>query len=69
MKAIPCQPLKQPDKALSGLRRIGLLPADSKSEEAPVVALIEKITHLDPDKTLAIARTLAQASLFNQVVR
>lgn len=69
MNAITVQPLKQLDKALSGLRRIGLLPADSKSEEAPVVALIEKITHLDPDKTLAIARTLAQASLFNQVVR
>ncbi|MFB9067404.1 cell surface protein [Pseudofulvimonas gallinarii] len=69
MNAITVQPLKQLDKALSGLRRIGLLPADSKSEEAPVVALIEKITHLDPDRTLAIARTLAQASLFNQVVR
>jgi hypothetical protein len=69
MNAITVQPLKQLDKALSGLRRIGLLPADSKSEEAPVVALIDKITHLDPDKTLAIARTLAQASLFNQVVR
>ena len=69
MNAITVQPLKQLDKALSGLRRIGLLPADSKSEEAPVVALIDKITHLDPDRTLAIARTLAQASLFNQVVR
>lgn len=69
MNAITVQPLKQLDKALSGLRRIGLLPADSKSEEAPVVALIEKIAHLDQDKTLAIARTLAQASLFNQVVR
>ncbi len=69
MNAITVQPLKQLDKALSGLRRIGLLPADSKSEEAPVVALIDKIAHLDPDRTLAIARTLAQASLFNQVVR
>jgi hypothetical protein len=69
MNAITVQPLKQLDKALSGLRQIGLLPADTKSEEAPVVALIDKIAHLDPDKAIAIARTLAQASLFNQVVR
>lgn len=69
MNAITVQPLKQLDKALSGLRQIGLLPADTKSEEAPVVALIDKIAHLDQDKAVAIARTLAQASLFNQVVR
>lgn len=69
MNAITVQPLKQLDKALSGLRRIGLLPADTKAEEAPVVALIDKIAHLDEDKAVAIARTLAQASLFNQVVR
>ncbi len=69
MNAILVQPLKQLDKALSGLRSIGLLPVDTKAEEAPVIALIDKIAHLDPDKTLAIARTLAQASLFNQVVR
>jgi hypothetical protein len=69
MNAITVQPLKQLDKALSGLRQIGLLPADTKAEEAPVVALIDKIAHLDPDKAVAIARTLAQASLFNQVVR
>jgi hypothetical protein len=69
MNTITVQPLKQLDKALSGLRQIGLLPADTKSEEAPVVALIDKIAHLDQDKAVAIARTLAQASLFNQVVR
>lgn len=69
MNAITVQPLKQLDKALSGLRQIGLLPADTQSEEAPVVALIEKIAHLDEDKAVAIARTLAQAGLFNQVVR
>lgn len=69
MNAITVQPLKQLDKALSGLRQIGLLPADTRSEEAPVVALIDRIAHLDQDKAVAIARTLAQASLFNQVVR
>lgn len=69
MNAITVQPLKQLDKALSGLRKIGLLPVDTRAEEAPVVALIERIAHLDQDKAVAIARTLAQASLFNQVVR
>lgn len=69
MNAITVQPLKQLDKALSGLRQIGLLPVDTRAEEAPVVALIERIAHLDQDKAVAIARTLAQASLFNQVVR
>ena len=34
-----------------------------------MVALIDRIAHLDPDKTVAIARTLSQASLFNEVVR
>lgn len=69
MNATPVQPLKQLDQALSGLRRIGLLPVDTGAEEAPVVALIDRIAHLDQDKAVAIARTLAQASLFNQVVR
>ncbi len=69
MNAITVQPLKQLDKALSGLRQIGLLPVDTRAEEAPVVALIERIAHLDQDKAVAIARTLAQSSLFNQVVR
>ena len=34
-----------------------------------MAALIDRIAHLDQDKAVAIARTLAQASLFNQVVR
>ena len=60
-------PLKQLDKALGALRDLGLIK--SQPEEAPVVALIDRIAHLDPDKTVAIARTLSQASLFNEVVR
>ena len=55
------------DKALGKLRDLGLMP--EKTEEAPVIALIERISALDPDRTLAIARTLNQASLFNTVVR
>ncbi|MBK8285811.1 MAG: cell surface protein [Ahniella sp.] len=60
-------PLARLDKALGALRDLGLIK--SQPEEAPVVALINKISHLDQDKTLAIARTLSQASLFNEVVR
>lgn len=60
-------PLKQLDKALGALRDLGLIK--SQPEEAPVVALIDRIATLDPDKTVAIARTLSQASLFNEVVR
>lgn len=60
-------PLKYLDKALGVLRNLGLLKAEPTP--APVVALIERIAHLDPDKTAAVARTLAQASLFNEVVR
>jgi hypothetical protein len=60
-------PLKQLDKALGALRDLGLIK--SQPEEAPVVALIDRIAHLDPDKSVAIARTLSQGSLFNEVVR
>jgi hypothetical protein len=40
-----------------------------KTEEAPIVALLNRVSDLDNDKVVAIARTLSQASLFNQVVR
>ena len=60
-------PLKYLDKALGVLRNLGLIKSDP--EEAPVVALIERIAHYDQDKSAAIARTLVQATLFNEVVR
>jgi phosphoribosyl-AMP cyclohydrolase len=60
-------PLKYLDKALNSLRDLDLMPADSK--EAPVIALLNQITDLDEDKVVAIAMTLNQASLFNEVVR
>lgn len=60
-------PLKYLDKALGALRNLGLIK--SEPQEAPVVALISQIAHYEPDKAAAIARTLAQASLFNEVVR
>ncbi|MCA8941895.1 MAG: cell surface protein, partial [Planctomycetes bacterium] len=60
-------PLKYLDKALGALRNLGLLK--SEPEAAPVVALIDRISSYDADKAAAIARTLTQATLFNEVVR
>lgn len=61
-------PMQYLDKAMNGLRDLGLVPEDS-GEEAPIIALLNQITGLDEDKVVAIARTLNQASLFNEVVR
>lgn len=60
-------PLKYLDRALTGLRDLGLVP--EKTEEAPIISLLNQISELDEDKVVAIARTLSQASLFNEVVR
>jgi len=62
-------PLKYLDKALGSLRDLGLVPENTASQEAPIVALLDQITDLDHDRVVAITRTLAQASLFNDVVR
>jgi hypothetical protein len=55
------------DKALSQVRDLGLMP--EKVDEAPVVLLLEKLTDIDEAKVIAIARTLSQASVFNDIVR
>ena len=55
------------DKALTQIRDLGLMP--EKVDEAPVVSLLEKLTDIDEAKVVAIARTLSQASVFNDVVR
>lgn len=60
-------PLKFLDKALGALRHLGLVK--SEPQTAPVVALIDRIAHYDPDKAAAVARTLAQATVFNEIVR
>ncbi|MCG6905930.1 MAG: hypothetical protein LJE63_04840 [Desulfobacteraceae bacterium] len=60
-------PLKYLDKAVNGLRDLGLLPA--QTDEAPIVALIQQISDLDEEKAVAIARTLNHTTLFNEVVR
>ncbi len=64
---ITAMPLKYLDQAMNKLRDLGLMP--EKTDEAPVISLINKISDLDEEKTIAIARTLNQASLFNEVVR
>ena len=55
------------NRAIDGLRDLGLVP--ESTEEAPIVALLDRISDLDETKVVAIARTLNQASLFNEVVR
>ncbi|TWT57405.1 hypothetical protein KOR42_07660 [Thalassoglobus neptunius] len=60
--------LKYLDRAMGQLRDLGLV-SDQKSEDAPIVALLNQISDLDEEKVAAIAHTLNQASLFNEVVR
>ncbi|TYC48569.1 cell surface protein [Rhodobacterales bacterium] len=60
-------PLQYLDRALSTLRDIGIAP--ETETDAPINALLEKISDLSPDKVLIITRTLGQASNFNEVVR
>ena len=55
------------DRALGKLRKLGLL--SGKSDPVPVITLLDQISDLDEDKVTAIARTLDQASYFNEVVR
>ncbi len=55
------------DKAMNQLRDLGLMP--ETVEEAPILSLLERISDIDEEKSLAIARTLSQASVFNDIVR
>ncbi len=66
-RQVMATPMQYLDKAMTRLRDLGLVP--EKTEEAPIVALLNRVSDLDNDKVVAIARTLSQASLFNQVVR
>ena len=55
------------DRAMESLRDMGLVP--SRTEDAPITALLQQISDLEPDRVAVISRTLNQASLFNDVVR
>ncbi len=60
-------PLQYLDKATSALRDLGITPPQAM--DAPITGLLEKISDLDQDRITIIARTLGQASVFNEVVR
>jgi hypothetical protein len=66
-KNLLSSPLRYLDKALNGLRDLGLMP--QKPDEMPVITLINQISDLDEEKTVAIARTLSNTTVFNEVVR
>ena len=61
-------PMQYLDKAMNQLYDLGLVP-EGEGQEAPIVALLNQISDLDEARVTAIARTLNQASLFNDVVR
>ncbi len=60
-------PMQYLDRANGALRDLGLLPA--RIEAAPINALLEQISDLEPEKIAVIAKTLGQTSVFNEVVR
>jgi hypothetical protein len=61
-------PLQYLDRAMNQLHDLGLVP-EGESQEAPIIALLNQISDLDEGRVTAIARTLNQASLFNDIVR
>ena len=60
-------PLQYLDKAMSSLRDLGLVP--ERTDDAPIIALLDQISDLDEARIVGIARTLNQAATFNEVVR
>ncbi len=69
MADVGATPLQYLDRALGTVRELGLMPEHSGDQEAPITALLKRISSLDEAKVVVIARTLDQASLFNDVVR
>src|SRR5690606_13070527 len=61
-------PMKYLDRALMSLRDLGLVP-EQQEAQPPLVPLLNEITGLDENRVVAIARTLDQASFFNEIVR
>jgi hypothetical protein len=64
---VALRPMQYLDKAMGALRDLGLMP--EKREEAPITALLDRISDLDQDRIVLIARTLDQMSVFNEAVR
>ncbi|MDI3307434.1 MAG: hypothetical protein QJR07_21050 [Acetobacteraceae bacterium] len=63
------QPMRYLDKAMGALRDLGLPLPDTGAQESPITALLSRISELDPDRVVLIARVLNQATTFNEVVR
>lgn len=59
--------LQQLDKAKRSLRDLGLKA--EPATDAPIAGLLEKIYEIDKESVTIIAKTLAEASVFNEVVR
>jgi hypothetical protein len=57
------------DKAMNTLHDMGLAPTEQSSADDPMMALLNRISGFDENRVTAIARTLAQSSTFNEVVR
>src|SRR5690625_7388381 len=68
MSEAAMQPLSYLDRAMGVLRNLGLVSDEPSSAQAPIVPILEQISDLDEERVVAITRTLAQASVFNEVV-
>lgn len=64
---LPATPLRYLDKAVAALRGLGLVPPEDNN--APAVALVTQLSHVDEGRVIAIARVLQQSSHFNAVMR
>ncbi|WP_295887707.1 cell surface protein [uncultured Thiohalocapsa sp.] len=62
-------PMQYLDKAMNTLHDLGLAPTEQSSADDPMIALLDRISGFDASRVTAIARTLAQSSTFNEVVR
>ncbi len=62
-------PMQYLDKAMNTLQDMGLAPTEQSSADDPMVVLLDQISGFDEGRVTAIARTLAQSSTFNEVVR
>jgi flagellar motor protein MotB len=60
-------PMQYLERATSALRDLGITPP--ATVDAPINGLLERISDLDEERIVVIARTLGQANVFNEVVR
>jgi hypothetical protein len=67
--SITASPMQYLERAMNGLHDLGLVPTEGDKQAEPIIALLNQISELDEARVTAIARTLDQASLFNDVVR